>query len=141
MPVLFWRVVFLNTTLPNSTGKPGLLYCTNDVIIALWGGRSFWIQQNNIMCILRCSINLSSSIKVKIVFVLLFWLPDAPKKTFDMCRKFPLHKIFADNYPYILDPGSNVLCCFVFSAWPQNYFQPTTPNTSKKFYALNQVTC
>ena len=28
-------VLFLNTTLPNSTGKPGLLYCTNDVIIII----------------------------------------------------------------------------------------------------------
>ena len=26
-------VLFLNTTLQNSTGKPGLLYCTNDVIV------------------------------------------------------------------------------------------------------------
>ena len=48
-------VLFLNTTLQNSTGKPGLLYCTNDVIYETEASSHhlFPKQQTLCLCISR----------------------------------------------------------------------------------------
>ena len=69
---------------------------------------------NNIMCFKMLNQFCRLQLKSKFVF-LLFWLLGAQKMKFNMCKNFPLDKIFTDYYPYILNPGSNVVFCFVFS--------------------------